>query len=73
MNKTILWIGALIVGAILGLLGLDWLNQLMDFVATVYTLERFGQGLYTYLIIYVTHHFRSRHHWCCALHHRCPG
>lgn len=37
MNKTILWIGALIVGAILGLLGLDWLNQLMDFVATVYT------------------------------------
>ena len=37
MNKTILWIGALIVGAILGLLGLDRLNQLMDFVATVYT------------------------------------
>ena len=37
MNKTILWIGALIVGAILGLLGLDWLNQLMNFVATVYT------------------------------------
>lgn len=37
MNKTILWIGALVVGAILGLLGLDWLNQLMDFVATVYT------------------------------------
>ena len=37
MNKTILWIGALIVGAILGLLGLDWLNQLMNIVATVYT------------------------------------
>lgn len=37
MNKTILWIGALIVGAVLGVLGLDWLNQLMDFVATVYT------------------------------------
>ncbi len=37
MKKTVLWIGALIVGAILGLLGLDWLNQLMDFVATVYT------------------------------------
>lgn len=37
MKKTILWIGALIVGAVLGLLGLDWLNGLMDFVATVYT------------------------------------
>ena len=37
MRKTILWIGALVVGVILGLLGLDWLNGLMDFVATVYT------------------------------------
>ena len=37
MKKTILWIGALVVGAILGLLGQDWLNGLMDFVATVYT------------------------------------
>ena len=37
MKKTLLWIGALIVGAILGLLELDWLNGLMDFVATVYT------------------------------------
>ena len=37
MKKTILWIAALVVGAILGLLGLDWLNSLMDFVATVYT------------------------------------
>ena len=37
MEKTLLWIGALVVGAILGLLGLDWLNGLMDFVATVYT------------------------------------
>ena len=37
MRKTILWIGALVVGAILGLLGLDWLNGLMDFVAMVYT------------------------------------
>jgi len=35
MKKTLLWIGALVVGAILGLLGLDWLNGLMDFVATV--------------------------------------
>ena len=37
MKKTLLWIGALVVGAILGLLGLDRLNGLMDFVATVYT------------------------------------
>ena len=37
MKKTILWIGALVVGAILGLLGLDWLNGLMDFVAIIYT------------------------------------
>ena len=37
MNKTIIWIGALVVGAVLGLLGLDWLNDVMNFVATVYT------------------------------------
>ncbi len=37
MEKTILWIGALVVGAALGLLGLEWLNAVMDFVATVYT------------------------------------
>ena len=37
MKKTLLWIGALVVGAILGLLGLNWLNEVMNFVATVYT------------------------------------
>lgn len=37
MKNTILWIGALIVGAILGLLGLLWLDEVMTFVATVYT------------------------------------
>ena len=37
MKKTILWIGALVVGAVLGLLGLGWLNSLMEFVSTVYT------------------------------------
>ncbi len=37
MTKTIIWIGALVVGAVLGLLGLGWLNSLMEFVATVYT------------------------------------
>ncbi|MCR5365310.1 MAG: dicarboxylate/amino acid:cation symporter [Prevotella sp.] len=37
MNKTIIWIGALVVGAVLGLLGLVWLNDVMNFVATIYT------------------------------------
>ena len=37
MKKTIIWIVALVVGAVLGLFGLDWLNDVMDFVATVYT------------------------------------
>ncbi|MBQ2210003.1 MAG: dicarboxylate/amino acid:cation symporter [Prevotella sp.] len=37
MKKTLLWIGSLVVGAILGLLGVAWLNDVMDFVATVYT------------------------------------
>ena len=37
MKRTLIWIGALIVGAVLGLLGLGWLNDVMNFVATVYT------------------------------------
>ena len=37
MKKTLLWIGALTVGAVLGLLGLDWFNDVMNFVATIYT------------------------------------
>jgi len=37
MKKTIIWIAALVVGAILGLLGLHWLDQTMEFVAVVYT------------------------------------
>ena len=37
MKKTIIWIGALVVGALLGFLGIAWLNDVMDFVATVYT------------------------------------
>ena len=37
MKKALVWIGALVVGAVLGLLGLDWLNEIMNFVATVYT------------------------------------
>ena len=37
MKNTILWIGALVVGALLGLLGISWLDEVMNFVATVYT------------------------------------
>ena len=36
-RQLTLWIGALIVGGILGLLGLGRLDQLMTFIATVYT------------------------------------
>ena len=32
-----LWMGALIIGAILGWLGIPALNQLFDFIATVFT------------------------------------
>ena len=37
MKKTLIWIGALVVGAILGILGIDWLDEAMNFVATIYT------------------------------------
>ena len=37
MKKAIIWIGALVIGAILGTLGISWLDEVMNFVATVYT------------------------------------
>lgn len=37
MKNTLLWIMALLVGAVLGLLGVGWLDQLMTFIAQVYT------------------------------------
>ncbi len=37
MKQTLIWIGALVVGAVLGLLGINWLDEVMNFVATVYT------------------------------------
>ena len=37
MKKTLIWIGALVVGAILGILGIDWLDEAINFVATIYT------------------------------------
>ena len=36
-KQMIFWIGALIVGALLGLLHQAWLDNLMTFIATVYT------------------------------------
>ena len=35
MRQMVLWIGALVVGAILGLLEIGWLDEVMNFVATV--------------------------------------
>ena len=37
MKNIIIWTSALIVGAILGWLGIEWLNGLLGFIATVYT------------------------------------
>ena len=37
MKKTLLWIGALVVDAILGLFGISWLTEGMNIVETVYT------------------------------------
>ena len=37
MKKTIIWIAALVVGTVLGLLGLHGLDLAMEFVAVVYT------------------------------------
>ena len=36
-KQLILWIGALVVGAVLGMLGISALNELTNFIATVYT------------------------------------
>lgn len=36
-RQMVLWIAALVVGAVLGMLGIGWLDGLMNFVATVYT------------------------------------
>ena len=37
MKRTLIWIGALVLGALLGLLGIAWLDEVMNFVATIYT------------------------------------
>ena len=37
MKNIIIWTSALIIGAVLGTLGIDWLNGLLGFIATAYT------------------------------------
>ena len=37
MKRTLIWIGALVLGALLGLLGVAWLDKSMEFIALVYT------------------------------------
>ena len=37
MKKVLIWIGALAIGAVLGLLNIEGINVVTDFVATVYT------------------------------------
>lgn len=37
MKKVIIWIGALVLGAILGVLGIHTLDQIMNVIATIYT------------------------------------
>ena len=37
MKRVIIWIAALIVGGILGVLKIDALNEVMNFIATIYT------------------------------------
>lgn len=37
MKRTLIWIGALLVGALLGLLGIEWLNDVMSYIASIYT------------------------------------
>lgn len=36
-KQITLWIGALVVGIVLGLLGIDWIDHLANFVATMFT------------------------------------
>jgi len=37
MKQLAIWLSALVIGAILGLLGIEWINTTSDFVASVYT------------------------------------
>jgi hypothetical protein len=37
MKNIIIWTSTLVLGAVLGWLGIEWLNALLGFIATVYT------------------------------------
>jgi Na+/H+-dicarboxylate symporter len=36
-KQFIIWMAALVLGSVLGVLGIGWLNEFCDFIATVYT------------------------------------
>ena len=36
-KQFVIWMAALIIGAVLGLLKVEWLNEFFNFIATVYT------------------------------------
>lgn len=36
-NQIIIWLAALVIGVVLGLLGIEWLDKSMNFIATIYT------------------------------------
>lgn len=36
-KQFVIWMSALVLGGVLGTLGLAWLNNFFDFIATVYT------------------------------------
>ena len=36
-SQFVLWMGALVIGAVLGYMGIQPLNELFNFIATVYT------------------------------------
>ncbi len=37
MKNIVIWVGALVIGAILGCFGVEWLDSLFNFIAAVYT------------------------------------
>ena len=37
MKQTIIWISALVIGAILGLVGINWIDETATFLANIYT------------------------------------
>ena len=36
-RQMVLWIGALVIGVALGMLAIGWIDEVMNFIASVYT------------------------------------